>query len=37
MEYMDTLIEFDQRTGKAYLYDGRNRGDVSFNMNNFNL
>lgn len=30
-------IEFDQRTGKAYLYDGRNRGDVSFNMNNFNL
>lgn len=30
-------IEFDQRTGKAFLYDGRNREDVSFNMNNFDL
>lgn len=30
-------IEFDQRTGKAFLYDGRDREDVSFNMNNFNL
>lgn len=30
-------IEFDQRTGKAYMYDGRERDDVSFNMNNFNL
>ena len=30
-------IEFDQRTGKAYLYDGKTKDDVSFNMNNFNL
>ncbi len=30
-------IEFDQRTGKAYMYDGKVRDDVSFNMNNFNL
>lgn len=30
-------IEFDPRTGKAYLYDQRNRSDVSFHMNNFNL
>lgn len=30
-------IEFDQRTGKAYIYDGKGRQDVSFNMNNFNL
>lgn len=30
-------IEFDQRTGKAYMYDCKNREDVSFNMNNFNL
>lgn len=30
-------IEFDTRTGKAYMYDGRNRDDISFFMNNFNL
>ena len=30
-------IEFDQRTGKAYMYDSKNREDVSFYMNNFNL
>lgn len=30
-------IEFDQRTGKAYMYDGKTREDVSFHMNNFNL
>lgn len=30
-------IEFDQRTGKAYIYDSKNKEDVSFNMNNFKL
>lgn len=30
-------IEFEIRTGKAYLYDGRKRDDISFYMNNFNL
>lgn len=30
-------IEFDQRTAKAYMYDGKNREDISFNKNNFNL
>ena len=30
-------IEYDERTGKAYLYNDRAREDVSFNMNNFNL
>lgn len=30
-------IEYDVRTGKAYLYDGKEREDVSFNMNKFNL
>lgn len=30
-------IEYDNRTGKAYMYDGRVREDVSFNMNNFTL
>lgn len=30
-------IEYDPRTGKAYMYDGKFREDVSFNMNNFNL
>ena len=30
-------IEYDTRTGKAYIYDNRERDDVSFNMNNFKL
>lgn len=30
-------IEYDPRIGKAYLYDGKFREDVSFFMNNFNL
>lgn len=30
-------IEYDTRTGKAYIYDNRERDDVSFNMNNFDL
>lgn len=30
-------IEYDTRTGKPYMYDGRYREDVSFYMNNFNL
>ena len=36
-EYLSIKIEFDPRTGKAYLYDTRNREDVSFYMNNFKL
>lgn len=30
-------IEFDTRTGKAYMYDGKYKENVSFYMNNFNL
>lgn len=30
-------IEYDQRTGKAYIYDNKSREDISFNMNNLNL
>lgn len=30
-------IEYDTRTGKAYMYDGKYREDVSFYMNNFKL
>lgn len=30
-------IEYDTRTGKPYMYDGRYREDVSFYMNNFKL
>lgn len=30
-------IEYDQRTGKAFMYDNKVREDISFNMNNFNL
>lgn len=30
-------IEYDQRTGKAFMYDGKFRDDISFNMNNFIL
>ena len=30
-------IEYDPRTGKPYMYDGKIRQDVSFYMNNFNL
>lgn len=30
-------IEFDPRTGKAYMYDGKFKEDVSFYMNNFDL
>ena len=30
-------IEYDPRTGKAFMYDNRNREDVSYFMNNFNL
>lgn len=35
--YLSIKIEYDNRTGKAYMYDGRFRTDVSFNMNNFEL
>lgn len=30
-------IQYDERTGKAYMYDGKNTQDVTFHMNNFNL
>lgn len=30
-------IEYDPRTGKPYMYDGKARQDVSFYMNNFDL
>lgn len=30
-------IEYDQRTGKAYMYDNKSKEDISFNMNNLNL
>lgn len=30
-------IEYDTRTGKAFMYDGKCKEDVSFYMNNFNL
>ncbi len=30
-------IEYDDRTGKTYIYDGKNREDISFFTNNFAL
>ncbi|EFN91722.1 hypothetical protein HMPREF9018_0418 [Prevotella amnii CRIS 21A-A] len=30
-------IEFDQRTGKAWMYNDKDRDEVTFNMNNFDL
>ncbi len=30
-------IEFDERTGKAFAYDGKYREDVTYSMNNFKL
>lgn len=30
-------IEFDSRTGQAFMYDGNKRSDVTYFMNNFNL
>ncbi len=30
-------IEYDTRVGRSFLYDGKNREDVTFFMNNFNL
>ena len=30
-------IEFDERTAKAFMYDGKNRENITFHMNNFNL
>lgn len=36
-DYLYIKIEFDPRTGRAFIYDGRNRDDVTFYMNNFNL
>lgn len=35
--YLSIKIEYDTRTGKAYIYDGKNRDEVTFYMNNFNL
>lgn len=35
--YLSIKIEYDTRTGKSFIYDGRQREEVTFYMNNFNL
>ena len=35
--FLSLKIDYDTRTGKAFMYDGKYREDVSFFMNNFKL